>query len=89
MRLNRFYSFPAEGSAPSGINAYLCGLTHLKTSTMEKSELEMIKAALAVIWKRLNRLEYEVNGSGGDLNTPQQNWNEIQREAAKIISQIR
>ena len=56
---------------------------------MEKSELEMIKAALAVIWKRLNRLEYEVNGSGGDLNTPQQNWNEIQREAAKIISQIR
>ena len=55
---------------------------------MENMNLEMIKASLAVIWERLNKLEKTIKG-GGRLSSPQQYWEELQQEAAKIINQIR
>lgn len=51
-------------------------------------ELQLIKAELVVILRRLEKLEYTVKG-GSRMASPQSYAEELEREALKIIDQIR
>ncbi|MEG1405162.1 MAG: hypothetical protein RR971_05575 [Alistipes sp.] len=51
-------------------------------------ELQLIKAELVVILKRLEKLEKSING-GMRSAPPQAYADELEREAMKIIDQIR
>lgn len=55
---------------------------------MEKELLKQLIAQQVVILKRLEKLEYHVKG-GGRTAPVQSYLEELQREAAKIIDQIR
>ena len=52
------------------------------------NELQLIKAELVVILRRLEKLEHEVKG-GMRSASPQPYADELEREALKIIDQIR
>lgn len=52
------------------------------------NELQLIKAELVVILRRLEKLEHEVKG-GMRSASPQSYADELEREALKIIDQIR
>lgn len=51
-------------------------------------ELQLIKAELVVILKRLEKLEHTVK-EGSRLASPQAYADELEREALKIVDQIR
>lgn len=52
------------------------------------NELQLIKAELVVILRRLEKLKHEVKG-GMRSASPQSYADELEREALKIIDQIR
>ena len=57
---------------------------------MGNSDLETVQAALIVIWKKIHELEKKMNnGSGRMAMSLSDHWNDLQREAAKVMNQIR